>query len=105
MNVRTRNDVRVSGRASARPMVFAHGYGCDQAMWRFVTPEFEPDHRVIVFDHVGFGGSDLSAWDPQHHSTLRGYADDLLALLTELDLHDIVFVGHSVAAMIGLLAA
>ncbi|MDP9091831.1 MAG: alpha/beta hydrolase [Actinomycetota bacterium] len=85
--------------------MFSHGYGCDQSMWRFVTPAFEHTHRVITFDHVGFGKSDLKAWNEGRHSTLQGYADDLLQILNELDLSDVVFVGHSVASMIGVLAA
>lgn len=86
-------------------MVFAHGYGCDLAMWRFVAPAFEPDYRVVTFDHVGFGGSDLSAWNAQWYDTLQPYADDLVEIVRALDLRDVVFVGHSVAAMIGVLAA
>ncbi len=86
-------------------MLFAHGYGCDQTMWRLVAPKFEPDHRVVQFDHVGFGGSDRTAWDPVRHATLDGYAADLLELIHDLDLTEIVFVGHSVSAMIGALAA
>jgi sigma-B regulation protein RsbQ len=101
----TRNNVRLSGSAAGRPMLFAHGYGCDQTMWRFVAPQFERDHRVVQFDHVGFGGSHRSAWDPVRHATLSGYAEDLLAIVDELDLTDIVYVGHSVSAMIGALAA
>lgn len=85
-------------------MVFAHGFGCDQAMWRFVTPKFA-DHRIITFDHVGFGASDLSQWSAERYNTLQAYADDLLDIVGDLDLHDVVFVGHSVAAMIGVLAA
>jgi sigma-B regulation protein RsbQ len=85
-------------------MVFAHGFGCDQAMWRFVAPDFEVDHRVVLFDHVGAGGSDLSAYDPEKYSSLRGYAQDVVEICRELDLHDVVFVGHSVSAMIGVLA-
>ena len=104
MLVRTRNDVRVSGVPDGRPVVFAHGYGCDQNMWRFMTPDFQVDHRVVTFDHVGFGHSDLSAYDPAKYDSLRGYADDLVEILDELDLSDVVFVGHSVSAMIGLLA-
>jgi sigma-B regulation protein RsbQ len=104
MNVITRNDVRVSGRAGARPMVFAHGYGCDQNMWRFIAPEFERDHHVVTFDHVGFGRSDLSAYDPARYDSLRGYAEDVVEVLGALDLTDAVFVGHSVSAMIGVLA-
>jgi sigma-B regulation protein RsbQ len=101
----TRNNVRLSGSPDARPMLLAHGYGCDQTMWRFVAPHFEPDHRVVQFDHVGFGGSDRSAWDPVRHASLNGYAEDLLDIVGELDLSDIVFVGHSVSGMIGALAA
>jgi len=86
-------------------MMFAHGYGCDQNMWRFVTPAFEADHRVILFDHVGAGASDLSAYDPERYGSLDGYADDVLEICRELDLSDVVFVGHSVSAMIGVLAA
>jgi sigma-B regulation protein RsbQ len=99
-----RNNVRVSGRASGRPMLFAHGFGCDQHMWRFVAPQFEDTHRVIVFDHVGAGGSDLAAYDADKYSTLSGYATDVLEICEALDLDDVVFVGHSVSAMIGMLA-
>lgn len=86
-------------------MVFAHGFGCDQNMWRFVAPRFADRYRVVLFDHVGAGGSDLRAYDPDRYASLRGYADDVVTLLAELDLHDVVFVGHSVSAMIGVLAA
>ena len=86
-------------------MVFAHGFGCDQNMWRFVAPEFEGDFKVILFDHVGAGGSDLSAYDKTKYSTLDGYADDLVEIGSELGLKDAVFVGHSVSAMIGILAS
>jgi len=104
MSARTRNDVRVSGRDGARPMVFAHGYGCDQNMWRFVAPEFESDHQVVTFDHVGFGNSDLAAYDPARYGSLRGYAEDVVQVMRDLELTDAVFVGHSVSAMIGVLA-
>jgi sigma-B regulation protein RsbQ len=99
-----RNRVRVTGVDDGRPMVFAHGFGCDQEMWRFVAPEFEPDHRVVLFDHVGSGRSDLSAYDPARYGSLRGYAADVVELCRELELADVVFVGHSVSAMIGVLA-
>ncbi len=85
-------------------MIFAHGYGCDQTMWRYVAPRFA-DYRVILFDHVGFGGSVRPSWDARRHAALAGYAEDLLEIVAELDLHDIVYVGHSVSAMIGGLAA
>lgn len=104
MSVRTRHDVRVSGRPGGRPMVFAHGYGCDQTMWRFITPDFEVDHQVVTFDHVGFGHSDLSAYDPVKYDSLRGYAADVVEVMRDLELTDAVFVGHSVSAMIGVLA-
>ncbi|HET6628086.1 MAG TPA: alpha/beta hydrolase [Nocardioidaceae bacterium] len=104
MDVRVRNNVKVSGRAGGQVMLFAHGFGCDQNMWRFVAPAFEDDFRVVTFDHVGAGGSDLASYDPQRYSTLQGYADDVLEICRKLDLRDVVFVGHSVSAMIGLLA-
>lgn len=104
MNARQRNNVQVMG-AGMRPMLFAHGFGCDQTMWRYVAPAFEADHRVVLFDHVGAGGSDLSAYSRTKYSTLAGYADDVLSICRELDLYDVVFVGHSVSAMIGVLAA
>ena len=105
MDALTRNNVRVAGPPDARPMLFAHGFGCDQHMWRYVTPAFEHDHRVVLFDHVGAGGSDLSAYSPERYGTLHGYAEDVLEICRELDLTDVVFVGHSVSAMIGVLAA
>ncbi|MCU4183192.1 alpha/beta hydrolase [Acidiferrimicrobium sp. IK] len=86
-------------------MVFAHGFGCDQHMWRHVAPRFEDRFRVVLYDHVGAGGSDLGAYDPVRYDSLAGYADDLLLLCREMDLRDVVFVGHSVSGMIGVLAA
>ena len=103
MTVCERHNVNVRG-AGTRAMVFAHGFGCDQNMWRFVAPAFEQDFKVILFDQIGAGGSDRSAYDPMKYATLRGYADDVVQLAQELDLQDGVFVGHSVSAMIGLLA-
>jgi sigma-B regulation protein RsbQ len=100
-----RNNVRVSGPSGARAMVFAHGFGCDQNMWRFVAPAFEKDHRIVLFDHVGAGGSDLSAYRRAKYDSLRGYADDLREICHALELEKPVFVGHSVSAMIGVLAA
>jgi sigma-B regulation protein RsbQ len=86
-------------------MVFAHGFGCDQNMWRLVAPAFEHDFRTILYDQVGAGASDLSAYDPLKYDSLAGYAADLVELSRELGLHDAVFVGHSVSAMIGVLAS
>jgi sigma-B regulation protein RsbQ len=99
-----RNVVTVGGVPSGRPVLFAHGFGCDQAMWRFVAPDFAVDHRVVLFDHVGAGRSDLSAYDPDKYGSLRGYASDVVEICRELGLTDVVFVGHSVSAMIGVLA-
>ena len=78
-------------------MLFAHGFGCDQNMWRYVAPEFASSYRVVTFDHVGFGGSDMSAYRAERYSTLDGYADDVLEICHELGLRDVMFVGHSVA--------
>jgi sigma-B regulation protein RsbQ len=99
-----RNNVKVLGRGE-QPMIFAHGYGCDQNMWRFITPAFEDRYKIVLFDHVGHGQSDAAAFDPAKYGSLEGYADDVLAICRELDLTDAVFVGHSVSAMIGALAA
>jgi sigma-B regulation protein RsbQ len=104
VTVAERNRVRVSGVPSGRPMVFAHGYGCDQEMWRYLVPEFEVDHKVVLFDHVGSGKSDLSAYDPEKYGSLDGYAADVVDICRELGLSDVVFVGHSVSAIIGVLA-
>ena len=82
MDVVTRNHVTVSGRGS-RPMVFAHGFGCDQNMWRFITPAFEDRYKIILFDHVGHGQSDAAAFDQTKYASLDGYADDVLVIGTE----------------------
>jgi sigma-B regulation protein RsbQ len=105
MGVLRRNNVTVTGRADGPVIVLAHGFGCDQNMWRLVTPILERDFRVVAFDHVGAGGSDLSVWDPVRYATLEGYAEDVLTILQEMDLPPVAFVGHSVASMIGVLAA
>jgi sigma-B regulation protein RsbQ len=104
MSVLERNNIKISG-TDRQPMLFAHGFGCDQHMWRFVAPAFEDDYQVILFDHVGAGGSDLAAYNPAKYSTLHGYAEDVLEICDALDIHNGVFVGHSVSAMIGVLAA
>jgi sigma-B regulation protein RsbQ len=105
VDVRTRNRVTVAGRAGGLTLVFAHGFGCDQAMWRWVSPAFECDHQVVLFDHVGAGGSDLTEWSPDRYASLEGYARDVVEICEELDLRSVVFVGHSVSAMTGVLAA
>jgi sigma-B regulation protein RsbQ len=85
--------------------VFVHGFGCDQSLWRFVAPAFEDRFRVVLYDHVGSGGSDLAAYDPDRYDSLGAYAADLLEICVELDLSNAVLVGHSVGAMIAALAA
>lgn len=104
MSVIERNNIRTNG-AGNRTMVFAHGFGCDQNMWRFVEPTFRNRFQTVLFDHVGAGRSDLSAYDPEKYATLDGYAEDVVDILRELELHDVIFVGHSVSAMIGALAS
>ena len=98
-----RNNVNVRGDGS-RAMVFAHGFGCDQTMWRDVSDHFETEFKVVLFDYVGAGLSDLSAYDGVRYSTLQGYADDVVEIGRALDLQNAVFVGHSVSSMIGALA-
>ncbi len=97
-------NVRVRGPASGQPIVFVHGFGCDQHMWRLVAPAFESTHRVVTFDLAGAGGSEPAAWDPARYTSLSAYADDILGVIRDLDLHDVVLVGHSVSAMSGMLA-
>lgn len=99
-----RNRVEVSGVSDGPPIVFAHGFGCDQTMWRYVAPDFERDHRVVRFDHVGAAGSDLTAYSTEKYSSLDGYAADVVEIGHHLGISGGVFVGHSVAAMIGVLA-
>jgi sigma-B regulation protein RsbQ len=104
MDVLTRNNVKVSG-CGTQPMLFAHGFGCDQNMWRFVAPAFADDYRIVLFDYVGAGRSDIAAYDAERYASLDGYAEDVLDVCDALDLRDVVFVGHSVSAMVGVLAA
>lgn len=103
-NVLSRNNVKVFG-SGTQPMMLAHGFGCDQNMWRFITPAFENDYRIILFDYVGAGRSDVLSYNPERYSSLQGYAQDVLEICEALKLQEVVFVGHSVSSMIGLLAA
>jgi sigma-B regulation protein RsbQ len=105
MSVIERNNVIVQGMEGRTPMLFAHGYGCDQNMWRFVTPAFEDDYQIVLFDHVGAGHSDLSAFDRAKYASLEGYAADIVEIGHALGLRDAVFVGHSVSAVMGIIAA
>lgn len=86
-------------------MLFAHGFGCDQNMWRWVTPGFERDYKIVLFDYVGSGKSDVAAYDANRYGTLAGYAQDVLDICAAADLKDVVFVGHSVSCVVGVLAA
>jgi sigma-B regulation protein RsbQ len=104
MSSLTRNNVKVTGHGK-QALVFAHGFGCDQAMWRMVAPAFERDYQVVLFDYVGAGQSDLDAYDTERYSSLAGYALDVVEVCEALDLHDAILVGHSVSSMICLLAA
>lgn len=103
MNPAKRNNVKIVGTGE-QTLMFAHGYGCDQNMWRHVVPAFATDYRIVLFDFVGSGLSDVSAFDRTRYSTLHGYALDVVEILSELDLRKVHFVGHSVSSMIGALA-
>ncbi|MFI6587752.1 alpha/beta fold hydrolase [Embleya sp. NPDC050493] len=105
MDIRRRNNITVTGRANGPVLLLAHGFGCDQNMWRLVLPALAEEFRVVLFDYVGSGRTDPSAWDERRYSSLEGYALDVLEICDELDLHDVTFVGHSVSAMVGVLAA
>ncbi|NNE24245.1 MAG: alpha/beta hydrolase [Rhizobiales bacterium] len=99
-----RNNVKVRG-STGQAVLFAHGFGCDQEMWRFVAPAFEVDHQIVLYDLTGFGKSDVSAYDFNTYSDLSVHADDIIALCNELNLENVVLVGHSVSATIAVLAA
>lgn len=105
MDVRSRNNVTEFGREDGPTVLLAHGFGCDQNLWRLVAPALAEQFRVVLFDHLGAGKSDLAAWSAQRHASLDGYAQDILELCEGLDLRDVVLVGHSVSAMIAVLAA
>lgn len=103
MSILERNNVRVTGQGPGT-IVFAHGFGCDQNMWRFIAPAYQDRYRVVLFDLVGSGLSDLGAYDRSKYDSLHGHAGDVLEILDEVAAGPVVFVGHSVSAMIGLLA-
>ncbi len=104
MGLVDRHRVTLAGNPHGQPVMFVHGFGCDQAMWRRVWPAFQDDHHVVLFDNAGANGVDASTFDLARHATLTGYARDVVALSAELDLWDVILVGHSVGAMIGALA-
>ena len=99
-----RNNVKVSGKGD-QVIMFAHGFGCDQNMWRYMVPNFEQDHRIVLFDYVGSGKSDLKAYDAHRYGSLEGYAQDIIEICDALQLSNVILVGHSVSSMIGVLAA
>jgi sigma-B regulation protein RsbQ len=103
MDIGKRNNVKVFGDGPAT-LVFAHGFGCDQNMWRLIAPAYAERYRCVLFDLVGGGSSDLSAYDPVKYGSLQGYADDVLQIAAEFAPTPVIFVGHSVSAMIGMLA-
>jgi sigma-B regulation protein RsbQ len=104
VNASARNNVNVVGPYDKPTIMLAHGFGCDQQLWRLVVPELLPNFRIVLFDHVGSGAADPAAWDAERYATLQAYADDILEILSELDLRDVTLVGHSVASMMGVLA-
>lgn len=104
MTATQKHNVKVFGNGE-KPMLFAHGYGCDQKMWRYITPAFQGEYKIVLFDHIGFGGSDVSTYSISKYHSLQAYADDVLEICEELDLQDVIYVGHSVSAMIGVLAS
>jgi sigma-B regulation protein RsbQ len=104
VSVAVRNNVKIFGKGR-QPVLFAHGFGCDQNMWRFVAPAFADQFKVVLFDYVGCGGSDISAYRPERYQTLEGYARDDVEIAEAHDLRDIIFVGHSVSSMVGILAS
>lgn len=104
MDVLKRNNVKVIGKGE-KTMLFAHGYGCDQNMWRYITPAFYNDYTIVLFDHIGFGNSDASTYSKERYDSLQGYAADVLEICQALELQEVIYVGHSVSAMIGVLAS
>jgi sigma-B regulation protein RsbQ len=104
MNSIQRNNVTIKGKGK-QIMLFAHGFGCDQNMWRFITPAFEEDYKIILLDHVRAGNSDLSAYSTEKYSQLEGYAADIVNICEEMELKEVIFVGHSVSSIIGIIAS
>lgn len=99
-----RNHIKVLGDGE-KTILFAHGFGCDQSMWRYIVPHFEKEYRIVLFDHVGSGKSDIRAYHFEKYSNLHGYARDLIEIIESLKLQNVIFVGHSVSSMIGMLAS
>ncbi|WP_442591143.1 alpha/beta fold hydrolase [Pedobacter sp. AW31-3R] len=104
MDIIKRNNVNILGKGK-QTMMFAHGFGCDQATWRLITPDFEDDYQIILFDYVGAGNADAGAYDQDRYSTLGGYVQDVIDIAESLGLQDVIFVGHSISCMVGVLAS
>lgn len=104
LDIKLRNNVNVIGQGE-KTIMLAHGFGCDQQMWRFLTPMLEKNYKVILFDYVGCGKSDLSSYDKTRYSTLKGYAHDVIEVCEALSLENVIFIGHSVSSIIGMRAA
>src|SRR5450432_3347214 len=104
MSIFETHNIHVVGNGP-KTMLLAHGHGCDQVMWRYLTPAFRDEFRVVLFDHVGAGKSDLTRYSRQKYGVLDGYADDVLDIIDAVQGAPVVYVGHSVSAMIGVLAA
>lgn len=98
-----RNNVSVLGQGN-QVLMFAHGFGCEQSMWQYITPAFMSDYKIVLFDYVGAGNSDLNAYNASYR-TVDGYVQDVLTIIDECHLEDVIFIGHSVSSMIGMLAA
>lgn len=103
-DVVVRNNVKIIGKGK-QPILFAHGFGCDQNMWRYITPAFEEHYQIILFDYVGSGNSDFNAYQSQKYQSLQGYKQDVLDIIETLELQQVIFIGHSISSMIGLLAS
>ncbi|MCM3629576.1 alpha/beta hydrolase [Paenibacillus glycanilyticus] len=103
-DILARNNVKVFGHGK-QPIVFAHGFGCDQDMWRHMVPYFEQDYRIVLFDYVGSGASQINYYSSDKYNSLNGYAEDVLDVMESLQMEDAIFVGHSVSGMIGMLAS
>ncbi|MEC0240599.1 alpha/beta hydrolase [Paenibacillus dokdonensis] len=104
IDVAVRNNVKVIGEGE-RTIIFAHGFGCDQSMWQYIAPSFEKKFRIVLFDYVGSGNSDLTAYSSEKYSSFRGYVQDVLDVIESLQLKNVIFIGHSVSSMIGMLAS
>ncbi|PID22289.1 alpha/beta hydrolase [Sporosarcina sp. P3] len=104
LDIKVRNAVHITG-SGEQTIVFAHGFGCDQTVWNHVIPAFEKQYRIVTFDYVGSGHSDKRAYSAERYESLPGYAQDVIEVCDALELKDIIYVGHSVSGMIGVLAS